>query len=60
MRTNRTTSITSFKDPESDWIGKYVDENVMDENVMDENVMDENVMDDISQLEEENVKKNNT
>jgi hypothetical protein len=29
------------------WIGKYVDENVMDENVMD----------DISQLEEENVKK---
>jgi hypothetical protein len=32
------------------WIGKYVDENVMDENVMD----------DISQLEEENVKKNNT
>jgi hypothetical protein len=27
------------------WIGKYVDENVMD---------------DISQLEEENVKKNNT
>jgi hypothetical protein len=42
------------------WIGKYVDENVMDENVMDENVMDENVMDDISQLEEENVKKNNT